>query len=37
MGIDVLNGVEQQMIMNIEDGNLVIQNLLVIILKDYAN
>jgi len=31
-GIDVLNGFEQQMMTNIEDGNLVTQNLLV---KDY--
>ena len=32
VGIDVLNGFEQQMIMSIEDGNLVIRNLLV---RDY--
>lgn len=32
VGIDVLNGFEQQMITDIEDGNLVIRNLLV---KDY--
>lgn len=32
MGIDVLNGFEQQLITNVEDGNLVIRNLLV---KDY--
>ena len=31
-GIDVLNGFEQQLVTNIEDGNLVIRNLLV---KDY--
>lgn len=32
MGIDILNGFEQQMITSLEDGNLVIRNLLV---KDY--
>ena len=32
VGIDVLNGFEQEMLTSIEDGNLVIQNLLV---KDY--
>ena len=32
VGIDILNGFEQQMIINVEDGNLVIGNLLV---KDY--
>jgi len=32
VGIDVLNGFEQQLITSIEDGNLVIQNLLV---RDY--
>jgi hypothetical protein len=32
MGIDVLNGFEQQLVTSIEDGNLVIRNLLV---KDY--
>ena len=33
MGIEVLNGIEQQMITNIKAENLVIQNLLV---KDYS-
>lgn len=32
MGIDVLNGFEQQLVVNIENGNLLIHNLLV---KDY--
>lgn len=32
MGIDVLNGFEQELVTSVEDGNLVIQNLLV---KDY--
>lgn len=38
IGIDVLNGFEQEIVANIKDGNLVIQNLLVrdypIILRD---